>query len=165
MNMDFNPELDLQLTVDVPISPEQLFEGWTRPDLLPKWFCPRPWKVVECTIEPKPGGAFNNVMQSPEGQLMPENKGCFLWVEKPRRIVWTGMMSKDFKPNLIPQLGFGFVCDLNFMPLPEGGTRFQAIVRHVDSDGKNKHEQMGFEQGWKIALSQLVELQQSLEGS
>ncbi len=158
MNTEFDPERDLQLTVDVPITPEQLFAGWTNPDFLPKWFCPRPWQVTHCTIEPRVGGMFANVMQSPEGESMPENKGCFLLIEENKRIVWTGMMSRDFRPNPIPQLGFGFVCDLNFTPLPKGGTRFHAVVKHVDAEGKTKHEQMGFDQGWRIALSQLVEL-------
>ena len=158
MSTDFNPELDLELTVDVPITPDQLFAGWTNPDTLPKWFCPRPWKVTECTIEPWAGGLFSNIMQSPDGECMPENKGCFLLVEKPNRIVWTGMMSRHFRPNPIPQLGFGFVCDLNFIALPQGGSRFHAIVRHIDAEGKTKHEQMGFDQGWRIALSQLVGL-------
>lgn len=158
MNTDFDPERDLQLTVDVPITPQQLFEGWTNPIILPKWFCPRPWKVTHCTIEPRVGGMFSNVMQSPEGESMPENKGCFLLIEENKRIVWTGMMSRDFRPNPIPQLGFGFVCDLKFTPRSEGGTRFHAVVKHVDAEGKTKHEQMGFDQGWRIALSQLVEL-------
>jgi len=160
MNIDFNPDLDLQLIVDVPITPDQLFDGWTNPETLPKWFCPRPWKVVQCSIDPRPGGLFSNVMQSPEGETMPENRGCFLLLEKPNRIVWTGMLSENFRPNPIPQLGFGFVCDLTFTLLADGGSRFHASVRHVTAQDRNKHAQMGFDQGWRIALSQLVELHQ-----
>ena len=158
MTHTFNPDLDLQLTVDVPLSPEQLFDGWTNPDTLPKWFCPRPWKVVECEIDLKPGGRFSTVMQSPEGENMPKSHGCFLHIEPHRRLVWTGMLSEGYRPNVIPQLGFGFVCDLSFTALPEGGSRFHAIVMHADAEGKTKHEQMGFDQGWRIALSQLVEI-------
>ncbi|MEY2993844.1 MAG: hypothetical protein RL357_779 [Pseudomonadota bacterium] len=158
MTPTFNPDLDLQLTVDVPLTPEQLFDGWTNPLTLPKWFCPRPWRVVECEIDLKPGGRFSNVMQSPEGENMPKSNGCFLLIEPPHRLVWTGMMSEGYRPNVISQLGFGFVCDLRFTPLPEGGSRFHACVMHADPEGKVKHEQMGFDQGWRAALSQLVEL-------
>lgn len=153
-----NPLLDLELNVDVPLTPEQLFDGWTNPETLKKWFCPRPWKVTECTIDLRPGGLFANVMQSPEGQTMPENRGCYLLIERPTRLVWTGILSEDFRPNPIPQLGFGFVCDLRFEALAQGGSRFRAIVKHSDAEGKAKHEAMGFDQGWRIALSQLVEL-------
>lgn len=161
MEQDFNPELDLQLTLEVPLTPEQLFNGWTNPELLPKWFCPRPWKVTECEIELRPGGLFSNVMQSPEGEFMPKNTGCFLLIEKPHRIVWTGLMTRNFRPVSKAQMGFGFVCDLNFRALPSGGSYFHAIVRHVDPEGKTKHEQMGFDQGWRIALSQLIEIYQT----
>jgi len=52
------------------------------------------------------------------------------------RLVWTGMLGEDFRPNHVPQLGFGFVCDLRFTPLVQGGTRFHAIVKHADAEGK-----------------------------
>ena len=160
MNATINPTLDLELSIDVPLTPEQLFEGWTDPETLKKWFCPRPWTVVECSIDLRPGGLFSNVMQSPEGDRMPENKGCYLLIERPKRLVWTGILGEDFRPNTIPQDGFGFVCDLRFTALAQGGTRFHAIVKHSDAQGKAKHEQMGFDQGWRMALAQLVELHQ-----
>ena len=161
MHTTINPLLDLELIEDVALTPEQLFEGWTNPEILKKWFCPRPWKVTECSIDLRPGGLFSNVMQSPEGELMPENNGCYLLIEKPTRLIWTGILGENFRPNQIPQLGFGFVCDLRFISLEQGGTRFHAIVMNSDEEGKIKHEKMGFEQGWRMALSQLVEHYQS----
>ena len=161
MHTTINPLLDLELIEDVALRPEQLFDGWTNPEILKKWFCPRPWKVPECSIDLRPGGLFSNVMQSPEGELMPENKGCYLLIEKPTRLIWTGILGENFRPNQIPQLGFGFVCDLRFISLEQGGTRFHAIVMNSDEEGKIKHEKMGFEQGWRMALSQLVEHYQS----
>ena len=161
MHTTINPLLDLELIEDVALRPEQLFDGWTNPEILKKWFCPRPWKVTECSIDLRPGGLFSNVMQSPEGELMPENKGCYVLIEKPTRLIWTGILGENFRPNQIPQLGFGFVCDLRFISLEQGGTRFHAIVMNSDEEGKIKHEKMGFEQGWRMALSQLVEHYQS----
>jgi len=159
-----NPALDLQLICEVPITPAQAFEGWTTPDTLKQWFCPRPWKVIDCTIDLRPGGCFSNTMQSPDGANMPENIGSFLVVEAPHRLVWTNLMGPDYRPCEITSLGFGFVCDLRFDPLPNGGTLYQATVRHVDEAGKHQHEQMGFETGWRAALSQLVELMQARAG-
>ena len=156
----FNSALDLQLICEVPITPEQAFEGWTEPATLMQWFCPRPWKVVACQVDVRPGGEFSNVMQSPEGASMPQNVGCFLAVEAPNRLVWTNLMGPDFRPAHVSALGFGFVCELRFDPLPNGGTCYQATVRHVDAAGKEQHEQMGFEAGWRAALAQLVELMQ-----
>ena len=155
-----NPGLTLRLVRDVPINPEQCFEAWTVPERLMPWFCPRPWQVVACTIEPRPGGAFCTTMQSPEGETLPEGVGCFLAVEAPHRLVWTNLLGSGFMPQAITHPGFGFVCELRFDHLPEGGTRYQAQVHHVDAAGRDAHAAMGFEQGWAIALSQLVEMVQ-----
>ncbi len=48
--------------------------------------------------------------------------------------------------------------DLQLEPLPGGGTRYRARVNHQDDAARQKHANMGFEQGWGIALDQLVEL-------
>ena len=64
-------------------------------------------------------------------------------------------------PQAVAQPGFGFVCELRFDRLPDGGTRYQAQLHHVDAAGRDAHEAMGFEAGWSAALSQLVEMVQS----
>ena len=155
---DFDPKRDLQLEREVPITAEQAFEGWTVPDTLMQWFCPRPWKVVECQVDLRPGGLFATMMQSPEGQNMPRGEGTFLAVEAPHRLVWTNILGPGFRPTPPAPGGFGFVCELRFDPIAGGGTRYRAVVRHIDEAGKASHEKMGFEAGWSAALTQLVEL-------
>ncbi|MFM1856704.1 MAG: hypothetical protein RLZ83_2013 [Pseudomonadota bacterium] len=153
-----DPARDLQLQEDVPLRAEQLFSGWTDPQTLMQWFCPKPWRTVACEIDLRPGGRFVTVMESPEGQRMPANVGCYLAVEKPTRLVWTNLLGPDFSPNAIPSPGFGFVCELRFTPLAEGGTRFEATLRHTSPEARDQHAAMGFDQGWRIALAQLVSL-------
>ena len=121
--MTFDPDLDLQFHREVSISPAQIWEGWTNPEILMKWFCPRPWKVVECDIDLRPGGIFRTVMQSPEGKKMPGNPGTFLAIDPGRRLVWTNALGPDFRPNPQPgkdNPGFFFVVDLRLEPLPNG---------------------------------------------
>lgn len=159
--MHTSSQFDLQLQRDVDVSPSDVWRAWTTPELIYQWFCPRPWKVVDCEIDLRAGGLFRNVMQSPEGQHMPENVGCFLLVEPLKRLVWTNMMGPGFQPQPAPasiQLGFPFVVDLVFEPLPQERTRYKAKVMHADAAGRDAHAAMGFEQGWGIALDQLVEL-------
>lgn len=153
-----SPTHDLELIRDVELTPEEMFDGWTNPETLPKWFCPRPWRVIECEIDLKAGGIFANTMQGPDGTTMPRGEGCFLLVEPPRRIVWANMLKPDFRPVHVPPPGFSFVCDLRFDPLPNGKTRYHARVMHTDAVGKAQHEAMGFEKGWGAALDQLIEL-------
>ena len=153
-------DLFLRLERDVPISPEACFEGWTVPERLMQWFCPRPWRVTACAINLHPGGAFATTMRSPEGVEMPTSAGCYLVVDAPHRLVWTNLLGPGFKPVAIEPPGFGFVCELRFDRLSEGSTRYQATVHHVDAAGRDAHAAMGFEAGWSAALDQLVALMQ-----
>jgi uncharacterized protein YndB with AHSA1/START domain len=153
-------DLTLRLVRDVPIRPEQCFEGWTVPERLMPWFCPRPWRVVDCAIDLRPGGAFSTTMQSPDGFTTPNEPGCYLAVEAPHRLVWTNILGPDYRPVALGPGGFGFVCELRFDPIPGGGTRYQAAVHHVDAAGRDAHAAMGFEAGWGAALDQLVAFMQ-----
>ena len=156
-----DPLLDLQFHRDVSLSPAQIWEGLTNPSILMNWFCPRPWKVVECEIDLQPGGIFRTVMQSPEGETMPDNAWCFLAIEAQRRLVWTNEFGAGFRPKTQPKeenLGFFFVVDLRLLPLKGGGTSYTANVMHQNEASRKAHDEMGFQHGWGASLDQLVEL-------
>ncbi len=160
--MHTDPRLDLQFHREVALSPSQIWEGWTNPDTLVKWFCPHPWKVVECEIDLRPGGIFRTMMQSPEGKNMPDNTGTYLLVEPTKRLVWTNALGPEFRPQAQGvNLGFFFVVDLRLEGLPDGGTRYSANVMHQSEADRQTHSDMGFEQGWGVALDQLVALMHS----
>lgn len=159
--MDFDPTLDLELQRDIDVPVAAVWRAWTEPERLMPWFCPRPWRVIECEIDLRPGGRFRTVMQSPEGQNLPVNDGCYLRVEPERQLTWTNALGPGFRPLPPPDpkhLGFVFVADLRFEPLPNGGTRYRARVMHADTAARDTHAGMGFDQGWNIALDQLVEV-------
>ena len=50
-----------------------------------------------------------------------------------------------------------FVAELRF-EARASNTLYRACVRHADAQSRERHAAMGFEQGWGIALDQLVEL-------
>ncbi len=158
---DFDPRLDLQIQRDVALPPAKIWQAWTTPALLMQWFCPKPLQVVACDIDLRPGGLFRTVMQSPDGKDMPANEGTYLAIEPQRRLVWTNAFGPQFRPQPKPQnehLGFFFVVDLTLQALPSNGTRYRAKVMHQNEAAKAAHEAMGFEQGWGLALDQLVAL-------
>ena len=156
-----NPLLDLHFHREVSLSPAQIWEGWTNPETLMKWFCPKPWAVVECEIDLRPGGIFRTVMQSPEGERMPDDVGTFLLIEPQRRLVWTNALWPNFRPKPNPidkHPGFFFVVNLVLSPLANGGTEYSATVMHQDETSRQAHENMGFQEGWGAALDQLLKL-------
>ncbi len=154
---EVNPKLDLVLERVVAVRPELVWKAWTQPEHLKKWFTPKPWETIDCKIDLRPGGIFSTTMRSPEGQVMPEDPGCYLEVVENQKLVFTDALGPGYRPK-----GGAFMTAIILME-PEGsGTRYIAIAKHADPESRKKHEEMGFYSGWGTALDQLVALAPSL---
>jgi uncharacterized protein YndB with AHSA1/START domain len=154
-----NPELDLVLERTIAVAPEKVWAAWTDPKLMVQWFTPAPWKTASAEVDLRPGGASTVTMESPEGEQFP-NHGCYLVVDPNKLLVFTSVMGADFRP--IPPTngaeGMPFSARIEITPTGDGGTHYRAIAMHADNDGRERHEQMGFHEGWGAALDQLVAL-------
>jgi uncharacterized protein YndB with AHSA1/START domain len=155
-SIKIDPKLDLVFERTTHLAPEQIWKGWTDPETLKRWFCPLPWKVSDCKIDLHPGGQFYTLMQSPDGQEFP-NHGIFLEVIENKKLVSTNAMIQGFRPVNCPPDGFLYTITLLFS-ISEKGTLYKAIVAHADEEGRKKHEQMNFQEGWGKAFDQLVDL-------
>jgi uncharacterized protein YndB with AHSA1/START domain len=151
-----DPRLDLVLERVVDVPPERVWAAWTRPDILKKWFTPKPWQTVECEIDLRPGGIFRTVMRGPEGQQM-DNSGCYLEIVENRKLVWTGALGPGYRPRATPPGSFLMTAVITLEP-QGGATKYTALVVHADEAARQQHEQMGFHTGWGKALEQLVEI-------
>jgi uncharacterized protein YndB with AHSA1/START domain len=88
---------------------------------------------------------------------MPANHGCYLEIVENRKLVFTDALGPGYRPKTSPFFTAVILIE------PEGsGTRYTAIAMHTDADAKNKHEEMGFHDGWGRALDQLVALAKEL---
>ena len=157
---EFNPKLDLMFERYVDVTPDQVWDAWTKPEHVVHWFTPAPWKTVDCEIDLRPGGRFYATMQSPEGQNFP-NLGCYLEIVENQKLVWTNALLPGFRPAGAPDPA-GKECNefmftaIVMMEAKGKGTQYTAIAMHREEEGRNKHEAMGFEHGWGAALDQLV---------
>ena len=95
-------------------------------------------------------------MRSPEGQEFP-NTGCFLEVIEHRKIVMTDALGPGFRPSAEPF----FTAIITLEPECEG-TRYTARALHKNEIDRQKHEQMGFHEGWGQCLDQLVAIARTL---
>jgi len=146
-----DPKLDLVLERVIDVPPELVWTVWTTPKHLKHWFVPKPWTITDCEVDLRPGGVFRSMMRSPEGQEFP-NVGCFLEIVPNERLIFTDTLLPGFRPA--PEPFFTAVLTLT----PEGkGTRYQAIAIHRDEAGREKHEKMGFHDGWGTVVDQMVE--------
>lgn len=147
-------ELVLARLIDAPVA--AVWRCWTEPELMKRWFTPRPWKTVEVNGEVRAGGGTLLVMESPEGQRFP-NPGQYLEVVPERRLVFTDAYLGDWKPSEKPFM----TAVLSFEPAGNK-TRYVARVRHFTKADRDDHEARGFQGGWGMATEQLEEVARSL---
>ncbi len=129
-----------------------VWECWTNPEHLKKWFCPKPHFVTEVEMDLRPGGAFCTKMNV-DGEIY-NNDGSCLEVVPEKRLVFTDLLLSDYRPVNAPGLGFSAI--VTFADHPDG-TEYTALARHRNPEDTKRHEEMGFHDGWGTAASQLEE--------
>ena len=151
-----NSELDLEMirVIDAPLA--LVWKAWTDPDLLKQWWTPRPWTTAAVSMDLRAGGAFKTTMRSPEGQEMP-HEGVFLDVVAHQRIAFTDAVNADYRPSAEP-----FMTAIITFEDAGSKTKYNVQILHPNTATRKKHEEMGFEQGWSTAISQLEEVAKSL---
>lgn len=155
-----DPARDLVISRVIDAPAILVWRAWTRPEHIVRWFTPPPWTTPECRIDLRPGGHFCTVMRGPDGA---EHASCgvYLEVEAPRRLVFTDALEPGWRPAASPF----FTAILTFEALAEGGTRYTARLLHKDAADREKHEAMGFHEGWGIATDQLAALVAALKAA
>ena len=128
----------------------KLWRAWSDPALLKEWWCPKPWATEVRAFDMRPGGAFHTYMQGPEGGTS-DNPGCFVDVVPQARIVFTSMLTGAWRPAT-PRMPFTAV--ITFAD-EGGGTRYTATAMHPDKATRDRHDEMGFFQGWNVCIDQL----------
>jgi len=146
-------EREIMIVRETPVPREKLYAGWTRAELYPKWFCPKPWYVSDVKIDVRPGGGSEMIFHGPNGEQF-SNRGVYLEVVPNEKLVFTDAFFAGWEPNP----NFMFLGCLTFEALPNGGTRYTARARHWTKEACAKHAAMGFVDGWNAAFDQLVEL-------
>lgn len=128
----------------------KLWRAWTDPALLKEWWCPQPWATEVRAFELRPGGNFHTFMRGPDGGTS-DNPGSFLDLVPEQRIVFTSLLTGGWRPAT-PWMPFTAIITM----ADEGeGTRYIARVMHPDPATRDKHEAMGFHEGWGTCIDQL----------
>jgi len=80
----------VQIRRRVRAGADEIFDLWTKPDLMVRWMSPYPGAVdCKASCDLRPGGAFSLVMSS--GESRREVSGAYVQVDRPRKLVFTWM--------------------------------------------------------------------------
>jgi uncharacterized protein YndB with AHSA1/START domain len=80
------PIVQIRRRVSAPA--DEIFDLWTKPDLMVRWMSPFPGAVdCKASCDLRPGGAFSLVMLS--GEASREVSGTYVEIDRPRKLVFT----------------------------------------------------------------------------
>jgi uncharacterized protein YndB with AHSA1/START domain len=96
MDRDDTASPIVQIRRRVKAGAEQVFDLWTKPDLMVRWMSPFPGAVdCKATCDLRPGGTFSLAMTSKDASR--EVSGTYVEIDRPRKLVftWTGPLTNN----------------------------------------------------------------------
>ena len=74
-----------------------VFDAWTKPDLLMRWWAPKSFGItfLSCEADVRPGGTYKFVFGHPQSNEPMAFVGRYIEVEPHSRLVWTNEESDD----------------------------------------------------------------------
>jgi uncharacterized protein YndB with AHSA1/START domain len=129
-------------------APRQLvYEAFTRPELMKRWFGPRGWSLVVCEIDLKVGGTFRFVLRGPDGRDL-GMRGVYRELAPPERSVHVESFD-DFPGESIVT---------TVLVEHEGKTIFTATVIYPSKEIRDAVIQSGMEHGAAESYDKLAEV-------
>lgn len=129
-----------------------VFDAFTKPELLKRWFGPRGWSLVVCEVDLKVGGGFRFMLRSPDGKDM-GMRGVYREMVAPDRSVH--MESFDDYPGESQVTGLWVE--------QRGKTTFTATVLYSSKEVRDAVMQSGMEHGAAESYDRLAEMLASTE--
>jgi uncharacterized protein YndB with AHSA1/START domain len=125
-----------------------VWDAFTKPELLKRWFGPRGWSLVVCEVDLKVGGGFRFVLRGPDGAEM-GMRGTYREIVPPERSVH--IESFDAYPGSDSQVTAAFV--------EQGGkTTLTATVLYPSQEVRDLVIKSGMEHGAAESYDKLAEL-------
>lgn len=144
MTQTQNAELQIAITRVIRASPERVFDAWTDPSKIARWFGPDGYTTTTHEFDLRPGGLWLHTMRGPDGTDY-QNRIEFVEVERPRRLVYDHHSTPRFRTTVA------------FEPEGDGQTRMSFRMVFADADGyRTATEKFGAREGAKQTLARLA---------
>jgi uncharacterized protein YndB with AHSA1/START domain len=139
-------EILITRTFDAPA--ERVFDAWTTPEHVRRWWGSEEAPLVECDIDLRIGGSWRYVMRDADGSEFAWH-GIYREIERPGRLVSTEVFE-----------GFPDAEALNSATFTEqdGTTTLSVTVLHASRENRDGHLDSGMEAGMQLVLDRLEDL-------
>jgi uncharacterized protein YndB with AHSA1/START domain len=126
-------------------SAEDVFDAWTSPDVMRRWFhCAPAWDTPVADVDLRVGGKVRIVMRMPDGRES-EAKGEYTLIDRPHRLAMTWTFDADPANEQLIELSFSE---------SEGSTTVLMVNSGITSDQRRDAQ----EEGWQGCFGELERL-------
>jgi uncharacterized protein YndB with AHSA1/START domain len=153
MTTSSNPELDLTITRRIKAPRSAVWRAWTDRASFEQWWIPAPARCRVVAMDVAPGGALVTQISEGGSDFVPHVSACFLAVDPLERIVFTNALVGGWRPA-----EQAFMTAIITMRDHAEGTDYVAHVMHKSRADRDRHEKMGFYDGWGAVTGQLAAL-------
>ena len=134
---------------------ERLFDAYTKPELLRRWFGPHGYALVECDIDLRVGGHWRYLVRGLDGSEM-TLQGVYQEIVRPELLVTTQTFDEgDYIADNASLVSTSFVEH-------DGGTTLTTTVRYPTPEMRDEIARSGMAEGFGQGLERLDELVASL---
>jgi uncharacterized protein YndB with AHSA1/START domain len=158
MSMEIDAERDLVIQRVIGAPRGRVWDAWTQPALMERWWVPSPTIARVDVLDPRPGGAIVTRMSDDGHTFVPHTDGIFLVIDPLRRLVFTNAITGSWHPATPAPVAM--TAEILLGEHPEG-TDYRAVVRHADAATRARHEELGFFEGWGAVTEALTRLAES----
>jgi len=123
-----------------------VFDAFTKPELIKRWFGPRGWSLVVCEVDLKVGGTWRFVLRGPDGNDM-GMRGVYREIAAPDRSVHTESFDDYPGESLVTTL----------LVENRGKTTLTATVRYPSQEVRDAVITSGMEHGAAESYDKLAE--------
>jgi len=136
-----------------------MFQVFTQPEHLKRWWAPRPYTIPVCTIDLQPGGIWHYCMRSPEGQDQ-WARSVYREIVPPEKLTYTTSFADEHANPIegMPE----HLTTLIFME-EVGKTSVTARVQFASAAALSVAVGIGMLQGMSMTWDYLVEYVQELQ--
>jgi len=145
--MPSDREIAMTRVFDAPRS--LVFDAWTKPELLRRWFGPPGWSLPVCEIDLKVGGAYRFVMRGPDGAEM-GMRGVYREIVPSERLVATESFDESWYP--------GEALDTTVLVEQGGKTTVTTTVLYESREARDAVLKSPMEHGLAASYDRLAEL-------